>query len=281
MAIDPRPQSTKFKLANFLDVDSSDDPAAYIAFLDRFSADFREMINTGIDLLRLQPGSAVLDVGCGHGAVIPMLAARVGPTGSVTGIDLSNELVAEAHLRLDAAGLPVKIRVGNAQATDFADATFDATRADRVLAYVPNPRTAVFEFARVTRAGGHVVITEPDLGASMLDSPDVDTTRAVLAGISDEFPNGWMGRQLRALFLDAGLINVELQFFTLLNTNLTEWSRRFGIDDALLAAVVSNRVSSVRAEAWLEDLRRRDATGRFLSSSTMCMVAGTKSEHGD
>ena len=143
MAIDPRPQSTKFKLANFLDVDSSDDPAAYIAFLDRFSADFREMINTGIDLLRLQPGSAVLDVGCGHGAVIPMLAARVGPTGSVTGIDLSNELVAEAHLRLDAAGLPVKIRVGNAQATDFADATFDAPRSGSVITTWPPARVTL------------------------------------------------------------------------------------------------------------------------------------------
>ena len=103
-----------FKIPNFRNVDATGDPAAYIEFLDRFATERRDMIDIGLDLLNLSPGSTVLDVGCGHGATLPALVARVGPTGHVTGIDLSNDLVAEGHRRLIGTGLPVHIKVGNA-----------------------------------------------------------------------------------------------------------------------------------------------------------------------
>ena len=268
--------SNDFKLANFRDVDSSSNPSVFVSFLDRFHVDFNEMIMVGVDLLRLKLGSSVLDVGCGPGTIIPALVARVGSTGNVTGIDLSQELVAEAHSRLGALELPVTIRVGNAQALDFPDANFDAARADRVLAFVPNPPIAVRELARITKPGGRVVVTEVDLGASMVDSSDVDTTRAVLAGVSDEFPNGWIGRRLRGHFLDSGFTDVEVHFFTLLNTSMIEWNRRFAVEASLASAVKTRRVSELQAVLWLEELRERDAAGRFFSASTMCMVAATK-----
>src|SRR4030088_1465705 len=125
-----------FKLANFRSVDASRDAKSYADFLDRFAEDFRAMITTGIESLQLQAGSRVLDAGCGAGAIIPLLAARVGPTGHVTGIDLSRELAAEAQRRFRGTDLPIEIRVGDAEALDFAEATFDAVRADRVLLYV-------------------------------------------------------------------------------------------------------------------------------------------------
>ncbi len=271
-------QRQSFKLSNFLNVDASDDPAAYIGFLDRFATERREMIDIGIDLLRLRQGAAVLDAGCGHGAIIPMLASRVGASGRVMGIDLSRQLVAEAHRRFDGSGLPVKIRAGHAEALDFADATFDAARADRVLVFVPNPRAAVLELARVTRPGGRVVVTEPDLGASMVDSPDTAATREVLACVCDGFPNGWVGRQLRAMFLDAGLIDLEVRCFTTTNTSLSDWGRNMGIDDALRTAVTLGRISVACAEAWLGELRGRDETGRFLAATTLYMVAASKPE---
>jgi ubiquinone/menaquinone biosynthesis C-methylase UbiE len=269
-------QPQTFKLANFRNVDASGNPAAYVGFLDRFAAEFHEMIDAGIDLLQLCAGSAVIDVGCGHGAVIPALAAHVGPTGRVTGIELSRELVAEAHRRLAGRSLPVEIRVGDARALDIPDGTFDAARADRVLVFVPDPGAAIRELARVTRPAGRVVVTEPDLGASIVDSDDLQTTREVLAGVAKQFPNPWIGRQLRALFLDAGLVEVEVRCFAAPTTSLADWSVKFGVEDALQAAVASNRLSSARADAWLEGLRRRDAAGRFLASSMLCMVAGTK-----
>ena len=267
--------SRDFKLSNFRRVDGSGNATVYVDFLDRFAAERREMIDIGIDLLELRPGSAILDVGCGHGATIPMLASRVGASGRVMGVDPSR-LVAEAHRRFSGSSVPVQISVGSAQSLEFADATFDAARADRVLVFVPDPRAALLELSRVTRAGGRVVVTEPDLGASMVDAADAATTREVLAHVCNDFPNGWMGRKLRRMFLDAGFVDVEMRFFTMMNTSFSEWRKRMGIDDALRATIESGIISTTSAQAWLDELRGLDAAGRFLAASTLSMVSGTK-----
>jgi ubiquinone/menaquinone biosynthesis C-methylase UbiE len=278
MITDPLPASRGFKLANFLDVDACDDPAPFVDFLDRFASDREEMIRIGVEYLALQPGASVLDVGCGHGAAIPALAARVGPHGRVTGIDRSSQLIAEAQRRFPASALPIELRIGDAQALEFADETFDATRIDRVLVYVPEPRLAVRELVRVTRPGGRIVATEPDLGAAIIDSSDVATTREILAHISEGFPTAWIGRQLRGLFLDEGVNDVNTRMFASPMTDFYEWSRRMGIEDAIGAAVTSGRVTRTVAEAWLDDLRERAGKDRFFACNTLCMVSGTKSK---
>jgi ubiquinone/menaquinone biosynthesis C-methylase UbiE len=65
--------------------------------------------------LRLRPGDHVLDVGCGTGANLPFLAAAVGATGHVTGIDLSEAMAAHARTRVAENGWDnVDIVVGDA-----------------------------------------------------------------------------------------------------------------------------------------------------------------------
>ena len=58
---------------------------------------FRDVIRFGVDALRLRAGGAVLDVGCGHGACLPLLAQAVGTHGRVAGIDTSVAMVAAAQ----------------------------------------------------------------------------------------------------------------------------------------------------------------------------------------
>jgi SAM-dependent methyltransferase len=53
-----------------------------------------------IDLLELRPGEVVLDVGCGSGLSFAQLRAKVGPAGSVVGIDQSPEMLALAQRRI-------------------------------------------------------------------------------------------------------------------------------------------------------------------------------------
>src|SRR5215813_11963923 len=57
---------------------------------------FRERV---LDLARLKPGESVLDVGCGTGTLGIAAKQRVGPTGSVQGIDASPEMIARANAK--------------------------------------------------------------------------------------------------------------------------------------------------------------------------------------
>src|SRR5947209_7552047 len=91
------------------------------------------------------------------------IAALVAPQGKVIGVDYSAEMIDEARARIADTQLPVEFVRGDAVALDFADASFDRCRCDRVLIHVTDPGTAVREMARVTRPGGLVVVSDIDV----------------------------------------------------------------------------------------------------------------------
>jgi SAM-dependent methyltransferase len=72
--------------------------------------------------LALSPGERVLDVGCGCGDTLRAIAERVGPSGQVTGIDLSRTMLARAAERVPEA----RLIAGDISDHPFADQTFDA-----------------------------------------------------------------------------------------------------------------------------------------------------------
>jgi demethylmenaquinone methyltransferase/2-methoxy-6-polyprenyl-1,4-benzoquinol methylase len=97
------------------------------------------------------PGSTVLDVATGTGAVARELLARKECT--VVGLDQSPEMLAEARRRLPA---DVKLFESRAEQLPFPDAAFDALTFTYLLRYVDDPGAVLHELARVVRPGGTV-----------------------------------------------------------------------------------------------------------------------------
>ncbi len=73
-------------------------------FYDRDTAVFRHYRQSVVDALPLRPGQVVLDVGCGTGLCCGMLREKVGPRGSVVGIEESPEMVAVAREHIAGEG---------------------------------------------------------------------------------------------------------------------------------------------------------------------------------
>ncbi len=97
------------------------------------------------------PGSTVLDVATGTGAVARELLAQKGCT--VVGLDQSPEMLGEARRRLPA---DVKLVEARAEQLPFPDAAFDALTFTYLLRYVDDPGVVLRELARVVRPGGTV-----------------------------------------------------------------------------------------------------------------------------
>jgi ubiquinone/menaquinone biosynthesis C-methylase UbiE len=110
----------------------------------------------------LQPGDAILDVGCGTGTLLIEAAKRVGPSGTTHGIDRSAEMLAHARRKAAAQGVTTNFREGSADHLPFPDASFDAVFCTLMLHHLPAAMqmATVAEMRRVLRPGGRIVIVD-------------------------------------------------------------------------------------------------------------------------
>jgi len=260
---------------DFGHVDESTDTGSFVRYLDTVSAldAVREYKRRTFELLDPKLGDHLLDLGCGNGADVGELAALVGPTGRVVGIDNSAALVDEARQRSTDSPLPVEFRVGDAHALELDDHSFDGCRSDRTFQHLDDPRTALEELVRSTRPGGRVVVSDVDWETLTVDASR-PLTRMVANALCDDCCQGWIGRALPRLFREAGLVDIGAVPQTII---LTDYAVA---DSVLLLSATAERlrltggVSDAAVDAWLNELRAAGETQTFFSSLSGFLVRG-------
>jgi ubiquinone/menaquinone biosynthesis C-methylase UbiE len=130
-------------------------------------------------------GGKVLEVGIGTGKNMPFYPE--GPQFS--GIDLTPGMLERARKRARQLGLDLELSLGDVQALDFADASFDTVVASFVFCSVPDPRLGLRELGRVVKPEGRILLMEhvrsakPLLG-SLMDLLNPVVVRIVGANIN-------------------------------------------------------------------------------------------------
>ena len=110
---------------------------------------------------RLSPGERVLDLGSGAGTDSLVAAQMVGPEGSVTGIDMTPEMLAKARIAAAASGVGnVEFVEGEAEHLPFPDASFDVVVSNGVIDLVPDKDAVFAELYRVLAPGGRMQIAD-------------------------------------------------------------------------------------------------------------------------
>ncbi|NQT72874.1 MAG: class I SAM-dependent methyltransferase [Chloroflexi bacterium] len=137
------------------------DPDTYIQQLAE-SFPLREVtLRSAIQALRLPPGSHGLDAGCGIGLPTLLLAEAVGPSGYVTGLDISPTFILHAKEIVNKAGMSQRIsfRQGNVEKLPFDTDTFDWIWSTDCVGYpVGELLPLLKEMIRVVKPGGIVAI---------------------------------------------------------------------------------------------------------------------------
>jgi SAM-dependent methyltransferase len=155
-----------------------------------------------VSLCQIDRDAYVLEVGCGTGLTPRYLAQTVGCR--VVGVDLSERMITWSRRRVQRTDVAdrVTLNVADAQHLPFADGTFDAVICESVTAFVPDKPRAVAEYARVTRPGGYVGLTE---GVWITPPPAELATYLghVMAGADFQASDGW-----KALLEGAGLTDL-------------------------------------------------------------------------
>ncbi len=166
-----------------------------------------------------QPGMQVLDIATGTGEPGISIASRVGPTGHVTAVDLSHELLEIADQRAQARGLSnFTTKQGDAHALPFPENKFDLATCRFGVMFFAEVDKALRELHRVLRPGGRVCF----VAWGPYNQPYWATTMAVVqkhlgvpvSGPEDMFRFAQPG-SLSAALQTAGFSNIEEELKTL------------------------------------------------------------------
>lgn len=126
---------------------------------------YRAGREAAFELLNLPAGSHVLDLGCGTGLNFAGLQRMIGPTGSITGVDASPQMLEQARRRADRAGWDnVTLVAADATALTSADlgeqAPFDAALSTYALSLMTPWQAALEAMIAATRVGGVVAVVD-------------------------------------------------------------------------------------------------------------------------
>jgi ubiquinone/menaquinone biosynthesis C-methylase UbiE len=118
--------------------------------------------NRIVELARLAPRDAVLDIGCGTGTLAITAARHVEPGGQVFGIDASAPMIARATWKAARKRADVTFQLAAAEQLPFADRRFDVVLSTLMLHHLPRPtrQRAVAEACRVLKPGGRMLAVD-------------------------------------------------------------------------------------------------------------------------
>ncbi len=133
----------------------------------------------------LSPGEVVIDLGSGAGADVLISAQRVGPTGFVIGIDMTDEMLDLARRNAADAGVAnVRFVKGYIEELPLPDASADVAISNCVINLAADKTKVLAEVARVLRPGGRLAISDviADLDMDNTTRTDMQEWTGCVAG---------------------------------------------------------------------------------------------------
>lgn len=224
----------------------------------------RDMLAAYLNDLDLSPPSALLEVGCGTGAVCRELARRF-PRGQITGVDPSPVFLEHAR-RLSAEYSNIRFVEGECQTLPAEAESVDAVIFHTTLSHIPWQEIALQEAFRVLRPGGILSVFDGDYATTTLTTGDHDPLQCCAdAAMSALVHDRLLIRKAPALIRAAGFSLMKQRALGIIETTdpcymLTIVDR--GADTLHAAGTIGEDL----AQSFKTEARRRAASGSFFGA---------------
>jgi SAM-dependent methyltransferase len=234
---------------------------------------YRAMFRSLMDAIAPRPGDAILEIGCGAGSLVRLLAQRLGAANPITAADVNPFLLREAAQLAEADGLAglIQFRPGNAEALPFEDNSYDCVYSVTVFEECDAGR-AIAEAMRVVRPGGRVglVVRALDmrqwwnlaLPEAILHKVEAPPHSVATAGVAD--------RSLYRRMRDAGFVDLVCfpSMVTLDRPGGPIWRNR---EDHIVSLLSPDELAM-----WQAERDRAEAEGLLFMAHPLHCAVGTK-----
>ena len=155
----------------------------------------------------LHEGETVLDLGSGAGADVLISARRVGTTGRVIGLDMTDEMLELARANAAAAGVAnAEFVKGHIEDIPLPEASVDVVISNCVINLSGDKAAVLREVARVLRPGGRFAVSD------VIADPSMDeATRADMAQWTGCIAGALTREEFEGMLGAAGLVDVEIR----------------------------------------------------------------------
>jgi ubiquinone/menaquinone biosynthesis C-methylase UbiE len=162
------------------------------------------------DGTQLEPGTRLLEVGCGVGAVLAVLGQEF-PGVYVTGVEIEPKQLDFARRHLERSGVEASLVQADALALPFGDRSFDHVWMMWFLEHVADPPTALREARRVLGPGGAITTIEVDYSTARAEPPTRAMEALFRAMVRGMAASGWSdaGTRLPGWLREAGFREVD------------------------------------------------------------------------
>jgi arsenite methyltransferase len=222
------------------------------------------------EALGAQPGERVLDAGCGPGFYVAETLERVGPEGSVVGVDASAPMLALSAKRCEGHS-NVSFAEGDVTSLPLPDSDFDRALSVQVLEYVDDIPPALAELKRVLKPGGRVLIWDVDWATVSWHSEDPARMGRFLAAWDEHLSDPTLPRTLSAQMRAAGFEDVEMTGHTFATDDLNEESYAGALLD-----MMAGYVGTDEAVDWAAEQRELQARGEAYCACIQFCFTGTR-----
>lgn len=216
-----------------------------------------------LDEVGLAAGERCLDVGCGPGETMRLMAERIGPSGSVTGVDADATLGEAAIAMLRDHGhrqcqfAPVDVTAD----ASLPGEQFDLVYARLLLYHLPERVAVLGRLWDAVAPGGHLVVQDYDVRSTDVE-PALETVeefkRVVTAAFNAAGCDIHVGSRLPELFAQAGIGTPDGTDVAGRLQPLAEAQTLFtGVYGGLLSTAIAHGVTSrQRADRWASEFAR-------------------------
>jgi len=225
----------------------------------------------------LKSGMNVLDLACGPGFISCELAQVVG-SGTVTGVDISEELIFTAQqAKVSEKVQNVSFRIGNVYELDQPENAFDFVYARFLFQHLENPQLALKNILRVLKPGGILCVLDIDDNWTSF-APESDAfvkfIRKAGAGQKRKGGNRLIGSQLFGLLSDAGFKTVSTKIRPITTEDL---GVRMFLGIAVLFRVeMLNKLQKLLALPQLKKIKAAAQAPTAWGSVGVFVTTGTK-----